>query len=251
MPLRQRIAPVVVAAGIGGALLAPGTALAGTSTVTFNGGCGLLGVGASTQPSTGTLTVVPGSTVTFVNHLGRSAQLMINGAGRGSVPADEQVSVLFRQGRAVVSMLPSCVLESGAPGSVTITVTPVASRSSSPSAVAGPSDEQSTLAGRSPEARTTTKAAPGISVLTPADPLAPRLNGGLPPLEDPGMNVSTDPAAPSLDAVAAVSAAEPAPPARRGAAGLLVFVAAICVAGVSIAATRAIIAQRAIRTLAL
>jgi hypothetical protein len=59
-----------------------------------------------------------------------------------------------------------------------------------------------------------------------------------------------DPAlAPSTDAVA-VGTAVPGPPGRHRPAGLLVFVAAICVVGVSVAATRAIIAQRAIRAIA-
>jgi len=54
---------------------------------------------------------------------------------------------------------------------------------------------------------------------------------------------------PALDSVA-VGTAEPGPASRHGASSLLVLLAGICVVGVSIAATRAIIAQRAIRSVA-
>ncbi|OLE24897.1 MAG: hypothetical protein AUG44_17600 [Actinobacteria bacterium 13_1_20CM_3_71_11] len=73
-PLRHRLASVLAVASIGGGLLAPGTAFAAAPTVTFRGGCGLLGVGASSRPDIGALTVSPGSAVTFVNRLGQSAE---------------------------------------------------------------------------------------------------------------------------------------------------------------------------------
>src|SRR5436309_2464299 len=112
-PLRHRLLPALAAAGIGGTLLAPDTALAAAPAVTFHGGCGLLGVGASSRPDTGALSVPPGGTVTFVNRLGQSADLMINGADRATVPADSQIGVAFRQGRLSVSLVPGCVLGNG------------------------------------------------------------------------------------------------------------------------------------------
>src|SRR2546421_10111475 len=121
---RQRLVPALAAACAGAALLAPGTAFAATSPVAFSGGCGLLGVGASSHPDTGSVTVHAGGTVTFVNHLGQSAHLMINGADRGVVPTNNQVAVLFRQGRVSVTMLPGCLLGGGGDvGAVTVNVT--------------------------------------------------------------------------------------------------------------------------------
>ena len=121
-PLRHRLAPVLAVASIAGALIAPGTALAAAPTVTFHGGCGLLGVGASSRPDYGSVTVAGGGTVTFVNRLGQAADLMINGADRATVPADSQIGVVFRQGRLSVSLVPACLLGGGGAGSVTVTV---------------------------------------------------------------------------------------------------------------------------------
>src|SRR5437773_1809693 len=138
---RQRLAPALAAACAGAALLAPGTAWAGPSTVTFTGDCGLLGVGASSRPDYSSVSVHGGGTVTFVNHLGQAAHLMINGADRGVVPTNNQVAVLFRQGRVRVTMLPGCLVGSGGNvGSVTVTVT---ADSGSPSAAGSPSDRSS------------------------------------------------------------------------------------------------------------
>lgn len=242
-PLRHRLLPALAAAGIGGALLAPGTALAATPTVAFHGGCGLLGVGASSRPDTGGLTVPVGGTVTFVNRLGQSADLMINGSDRATVPSDSQIGVVFRQGRTSVSLVPACLLGGGGAGSVTITVG-AASASSS-----GGANGRTPGGGKSTEARTAPSASPAAGASAAADPAAPA-----PAVDDSGglfgdsTAASPDPV-PTVDTVA-VGPTEPGPPVNRGPAGILVFVAAICVVGVSIAAVRAILAQRAIRAVA-
>jgi len=246
--LRQRLAPALAAACVAGVLLAPGTALAATPTVAFHGGCGLLGVGASSQPDTGAVTVRSGSTVTFVNHLGQAAHLMINGADRGDVPSDNQVAVLFRQGRVSVSLLPGCLVGGGGGvGSVTVTVTPAADPGS-PGTAGSPADRSLHDGGRSPEARATSSAGPMPGVAA-VDPAAPAPAGGAAPSADALTGVAPGAGVPGVDPVA-VGAAEPGPPGRHRPAGLLIFVAGICVVGVSIAATRAIIAQRAIRSVA-
>src|SRR5262245_26439489 len=125
-PLRHRLAPLLTAACLGGVLFGLGTAEAATPTVTFHGGCGLLGVGASSRPDPASLSVSAGASVAFVNQLGQSAELMIDGVHRGSVPADHQVSVAFRAGRVSVSLVPACLLGDGKAGAATITVTPAA-----------------------------------------------------------------------------------------------------------------------------
>ena len=243
--LGQRFAPVLAAACIGGAILLPGVASAGPPTVAFHGNCGLLGVGASSKPDTGSVSVRSGGTVTFVNHLDQSAHLMINGADRGVVPADNQVAVLFRQGRVSVTMLPGCLLGGGGDvGAVTVNVT--ADSASGPGSPAG----RPPGADRSPEARTTPSASPAPSgAAASLDPAVPAPGGGTLPSGD-ALAAGTDGGpAPGMDPVA-VGTAVPGPPGKHRPAGLLVFVAAICVVGVSVAATRAIIAQRAIRAIA-
>jgi len=236
-PLRHRLASVLAVASIGGGLFAPGTAFAAAPTVTFRGGCGLLGVGASSRPDIGALTVSPGSAVTFVNRLGQSADLMINGADRATVPADSQIGVVFRQGRLSVSLVPACLLGNGGAGSVTVTVSSAGSGSA-----AGGSRSRTPQAVKSPEARTAPSPGQSSAAAVPPDPAAAAsADGGS--LADGG--ASPDPV-PTSDTVA-VGSAVPGPPVRKGPAGILVFVAAICVVGVSVAAVRAIIAQRAIR----
>ena len=239
----QRFVPVLAAACIGAALLVPGVAAAAQPTVTFHGDCGLLGVGASSRPDKSAVAVNSGGTVTFVNNLDQSAHLMINGTDRGVVPADNQVAVLFRGGRVSVTMLPGCLLGGGGNvGSVTVNV------ASDPGSGFAGTPGKSPAPGRSPEAKVTASASPAPSGA------AASLNPALPAPGD-GISASGDPlaagagAAPGMDPVA-VGTAVPGPPGRHRPAGLLVFVAAICVVGVSVAATRAIIAQRAIRAIA-
>ncbi len=241
--LRDRLLPVLAVAGIGAATLAPGTAFAATPTVTFHGGCGLLGVGASSRPDTGAVTVAPGGTVTFVNRLDQSADLMINGADRATVPADSQIGVVFRQGRLSVSLVPACLLGAGGAGSVTVLVSSAGTPSASESGSRTPQGAKST------EARTATPGASPSAVAVPPDPSvavpAPDGAGGI---SDDGTPASPD-ALPSSDTVA-VGSVSPGPPVRKGPAGILVFLSAICVVGVSVAAVRTIIAQRVIRAVA-
>jgi hypothetical protein len=249
--LWRRFAPVLVAVGIGGALLAPVPAHAAGSTVTFHGGCGLLGVGvgAVSHPDTSAVTVPAGSTVTFVNRLGESGELMINGASRRTVPADGQVGVVFQPGQASVSLVPACLLGIGGADSVTVTVTPVSSAAPSP----GTSGGRTPAGGKGPaDPADQSLVSTGATPVPPAPALTgSALTGSAPtgsaPTADAGALTSPAPV-PSDDAVAAVGPAVPGPPTRRGPSGALVFTAAICVVGVSIAAGRAIIARRAIRS---
>jgi hypothetical protein len=236
------LAPLLAAACLGGALFSPGTAEAATPTVVFHGDCGLLGVGASSRPDPGSLSVSAGTSVAFVNQLGQSAELMINGADQGSVPADHQVSVAFRAGRVKVSLVPACLLATGGAGVATITVTPAAGPGS-PTGSKPPSDR------RSPDGRTTPTAVgqPTTVPGAPAPPgpaAAPRLDTSVGAIGSDDAN--PDPV-PTTDGVAAVGPARPGPPARHAPSSLLVSVAAICLVGVSIAAVRAVIAQRASR----
>jgi hypothetical protein len=242
--LAQRLVPVLAAACAGAALLAPGIARAAPPLVAFHGGCGLLGVGASSQPDRSSVTVSSGGTVTFVNHLDQSAHLMINGADRGVVPQNNQVAVLFRSGRVSVSMLPGCLLQGGGSvGAVTVTVAAVPDVPS-PSTEGSSAGRPAPTPDRSPSARS---ASPSPSPSEPSAGAASQAPDGAAPSVE--ALAGTGPAvAPSADAV--VGAAVPGPPGRPRPAGLLVVVAGICVVGVSAAAIRVMIAQRAIRAVA-
>ncbi len=234
--LRHRSALVVVAAIAGGALLGPGSASAASPTVTFNGNCGLLGVGASSQPDTTSVTVGAGGSVTFVNHLSQDAQLTINGDGRGTIAKDTAVPVSFT-GPATVALVPSCLLGHGSAGSVSVAVK---AASASPTAPVTP-----TTAGRVPTGKPSAGRSPsGSPSVPPSDSPSPTESLGVIGGANPA---AVDPSPSAGDAVATIGGATPAP-GRHGPSGLLTLVSTICVVGVSIAAIRVIIAQRALRT---
>jgi hypothetical protein len=92
-------------------------------TVTFNGGCGLLGsgLGGKSTPDATRLSVPAGSGVRFANRLGQAAALLLNGAPVGEVPAGGAADVVFREGPVTASMQLDCMLGSPA-GTVTIEV---------------------------------------------------------------------------------------------------------------------------------
>jgi hypothetical protein len=104
------------------------------STVTFSGGCGLLGsgLGAESSPDTTQVSVPAGSEVRFANGLGQDATLRLDGEAAAEVPAGGSADVVFHDGPVTASMQISCLL--GAPaGSVTVEVTPVAEAPEQPS----------------------------------------------------------------------------------------------------------------------
>jgi hypothetical protein len=243
MPLltRHRTALTLVAAVAGGALLGPGAAFAGSPTVTFSGSCGLLGIGASSQPDTGSVTISSGSSVTFVNHLDQPAQLMINNSAATTLAKDTAVPVSFT-GPATVALVPGCLLGHGTPGTVAVGV---GQGSSTPTAGAPTKAGAPTTPGARTSATPSGSRSPGESLSASPSDSSPAPSG----LADPtqaGLAGDFPSALPS-DAVAAVGAATPAP-GRHGPSGLLTLISTVCVVGVSIAAIRVIIAQRALRT---
>lgn len=103
-------------------------------TVTFRGGCGLLGVGASSTPDVTELSVPAGSDLAFANRLGQAAVLRMNGAAAGQVDAGDSAAVRFYHGPATVTMEISCQL--GQPtGAITVEVVPTAASGSSPTSL--------------------------------------------------------------------------------------------------------------------
>jgi hypothetical protein len=100
----------LVAALAGGALLAPGSALASpTPTVTFNGGCGVRGEGAASEPDAVSLAVPAEGLVVFVNHLGATAALLVDDRPAVTLRTNEQVSVVFHHGPVTVKLAPACM----------------------------------------------------------------------------------------------------------------------------------------------
>lgn len=258
-PYPRRPVRALAALVAGGVLLTPGAALAAAPTVTFSGGCGVLGLGASSRPDVSSISVPTGGTVHFVNHLGESAALMVDGTKQISVPDDYEVAATFPHA-ASVTMVPGCLLGHGAPGAVAVNVS--APPASGPARAGTPP-----VGGRSsasPAGRpTSTKTAGQVPAVPGDSPTADEPSSSAGP---PDASVSPDVALPAMpldsasqepalagdpaDPTIAVGSAVPATPAKHGPAGTLVLIAVVCVVGVSIAAIRAIIAQRAIRAAA-
>jgi hypothetical protein len=116
------------AALVGAPLLAGSTASAESAgTVTFSGGCGLLGsgLGANSTPDAAQVSVPAGSGVRFANQLGQPATLRLDGDAAAEVPAGGTADVVFHNGPVSASMEVSCLLGTPA-GTVTVEVSQVA-----------------------------------------------------------------------------------------------------------------------------
>lgn len=243
------LAALALAAAVG-PLLAPLAAAAASSpTVTFTGGCGLLGVGASSQPSTGSVKISANSSVSFVNHLNSSAQLFVNGSSQASLNPDYQVKVSFSSS-ASVSLVPSCLLGTGGAGTVSVKVS-----SPTPGSPTGPAPTTGTPTHASPTAKPSATSSPSAArpSLTPSgvpSGLVPSL--GQSGLAGPsGAAIAAGPTDPASGSpILAVGAATPASSGHQGPDRLLVVISAVCIIGVTIALIRAIVAQRAIRVVA-
>ena len=170
----------VLVAVLSGVLVPAGPARAEAGlTVTFNGGCGVRGAGAASEPDADLLSVPAEATVIFVNHLGQAATLLVDDRSAVTLRANDEVPVVFHHGPVSVKLAPPCVAVADA---VAVDVEVVTAY---------------------PRAAAPTVAAPATSAATAQ---------------------------------------------RHTFSKILVLVAAICVVGVSVATIRAIIAQRAIRT---
>jgi hypothetical protein len=147
-PVRRRQARlllVAAAALAGGALLAGPAAGAGPAgTVTFTGGCGLLGsgLGGTASPDAKRVNLPAGTGLRFANQLGQSAALRLDGEEVVQIPAGGSADVIFHDGPVLASMQISCLLGEPA-NAVTVEVSPAARpepapSTSSPSAAASP-----------------------------------------------------------------------------------------------------------------
>jgi hypothetical protein len=155
-PVRRRQARLLLlaaAALAGGALLAGPAAGAGPAgTVTFTGGCGLLGsgLGGTASPDAEQVHLPAGTELRFTNQLGQSAVLRLDGEEAVQVPAGGSADVIFHDGPVLASMQISCLL--GEPASaVTVEVAPAAGPEPAPSPSAATSPRPSGGSGSLPD----------------------------------------------------------------------------------------------------
>jgi hypothetical protein len=242
----------------------------GGPTVEFSGGSMLNLLVCKSSPSTGKVTVPADTRVTFVNRLGQTATLKVDGKSVSQIGANQAVPVVFHYGPADVSMTFSCgvgVVEEFK--SVGVAVTPVAATKTAPTstsggATAGGARGTGGIAARNgaaPTAKsphggsagTKTSGATGAAANDPAatgtnsegtEPIDPSLLG---PGASSAPLAGAAPSAPGDDQVYVEAAVPASGTPRNGPAGLLALIAAVCVVGVGIAAIRAIIAQRSTR----
>jgi hypothetical protein len=122
---RRRRLTVTVAAALLGAPLLFGSAASAEAdaTVTFHGGCGLLGsgLGARSSPDLTDVSVTVGGTLRFANQLGQPATLRLDGEAVAEVPSGGAAEVVFHDGPVTAAMQLSCLL-GGSAGTVTVAV---------------------------------------------------------------------------------------------------------------------------------
>ncbi|HZN71834.1 MAG TPA: hypothetical protein VFC00_09180 [Micromonosporaceae bacterium] len=245
----RRPALVVAAALLGaGPLLASPAAAAplDAGLVEFTGGPGGLLVGCTSQPSESETPVYANAPVFFRNSLGTRATLKISGQPSETVESGSGVTKTFAES-VVVTMEPQCealaLNRSFDAAAIKVLARPVQNQ---PTQAAPPATGPQVGPGpATPPSAVAAEPVPGDDVASGV--VLPSLDAGGPEsaVDDVG-----DPAAVPPGNTAALDPALAAAPARDGGNGLLALVAAVCVAGVSAAAIRAILSQRASRAAA-
>lgn len=254
LSLRRRSALVLAGVVATAPLWLAAAAHAADQVVTFSGRPDFTEstVSCPSTPDRPTLSVNPGQTVDFVNHLGVAATLMSSTShqdlGRG-----EMVPVTFAATSVPISieMLPHCPLDVGVHDVLIVTVlAPAASPSASASASAPASAPPSPSASPGPSHTATPPKHPGPTKHTPKHRATPSRS---PLVSGAGNGADADPAGPSaaLEPAGAMLFGDPisATPTSRGASGLLTLIATVSVGGVTAAVIRAIVAHRATRSL--
>jgi hypothetical protein len=266
LSFRHRVGLALVAGIATAPLWAAAGAVAATQTVTFSGKP-LLNVGAvscPSRPSVSQLTVSPGTKVNFANRLGEAATLWA-GDSHKHLSNGEMVPVTFTSGPAtiVMQMLPDCSLDLGTHDQMRVVVTaptsgggsgsggsgsgghgvvstPTANEPTAPDHLATPKPSRTKP---SREAEPTPSAPAGLAGDASSDPTSTDGSGNDDPFKAP---------AAADDTAQNVTLGEPVgdTSSTHGASGLLTLIATVSVVGVSAAAIRAIIAQRAARAIA-
>lgn len=184
---RRSLALAAATALVGVPLLAGGpTATAATAesagTVTFSGGCGLLGsgLGANSSPDTEQVRLPAGAGLRFANQLGQAATLRLDGEEAADVPAGGSADVIFHEGPVMATMQIDCLLGESA-GAVTVEVARAPKPRPEPPAGSGTgSSGGSAGAGGDPGAGSSGSAGSGNSQAQPGSPAQPPAGGWWP-----------------------------------------------------------------------
>lgn len=267
---RRAVAMTVAVLGLGGAMLlgAPFASAAETAdanTMSFSGGCGLIGLLAPTsKPDPKTLEVAEGTEMSFVNKLGSKAILHI-GATTVDIDSGATKKITLEDKSVEVAMIPKCVLEHGIFENMQKATITVKGNPDTPDPVdpaATPSNTSKPGATTKPSKTAT--ATPDSGSRPTLDPKRPAAEGAVPP--DAGGNA---PAAGSTPAPAGAPGGGGAPGAgangapgtgafavepvggdvtNSGSTGLLALIATVCLVGVGAAAVRTVASQRSTAT---
>ena len=255
LSLRQRTALVLSGVMVTAPLWAMSMAAGSPTIVTFSGQPILTGaVFCPSTPSVGSITVAPGATVNFADQLGVAATLYA-GDSQTHLTDGQMVPVTFGTGPTIVQMqmVPDCNLDLGTHGTMTVTVTPPPAGSGTTrgsGGAGGPTRAATPGASRSaqppantPKPEHTTPAAQPSEGGVGGVPGGPTRGAGSGALATPGPRETAKSGSVRLGPP--VASDEPS----RGASGLLTLIATVSLVGVSAAAIRAIVAQRASRAL--
>ncbi|MEV0647986.1 hypothetical protein AB0I28_22240 [Phytomonospora sp. NPDC050363] len=261
---RRSVAMTVSVLGLGGAMLL-GTPFASAEettdgkSVTFDGGCGLLGlVAPSSKPDPAELEVLAETKVTFTNDLGRDAVLHI-GSTTVDVPKDESKVVTLDAKSVEVAMIPDCMLEHGLfekMEKATITVKGSTAPPDDVDPTQPPGDDNGGGSGDGGDDEGKPADAPDSGNRPEVDTDRPVAEGAVPP--DSGAKAPDDgngPAAPVGGNTPGAGtgsgpgndfAVEPVggDVTNSGSTGLLALIATVCLVGVGAAAVRTVAQQR-------
>ena len=210
------------------------------------------------KPSVGSISVPAEAKVIFVNNLGQSATLQIDGEDSGLLGSGEAVEVQFHRGPVLVAMVPECLFSMAGdfkPVKVQVGLAQTGPQtpppSASPGPTIGPTGPSPTTGGSnasptpSQSQSGTPSGSPMPGVVDPTDP--ERANDEVLFPVDP-----TDGGPPTSGADSATVVRNPdgftalrTGTRDRGMIGLLAIIATVCVVGAVAGAIRAIITQRA------
>lgn len=249
---KTMLAKTVAVAAFGLTLFAaaPASAEETTADVTFDGGCGLIGITASSKPDKATLTVDKDAEVSFKNDLGADATLYV-GSATVDVGKGKTIEVAISKS-AEVKMLPKCwygraLLEDMGAMTISVKDSPEAPAPVKPSPSSTPPKKPSTGS---------TPGVPAEGAQPSVDGKRPVADGAVPP--DAGEAAPTG-AVPSQapagtdqqpvsdnndhgDAFAVEPVGGDATPS--GSTGLLALIATVALVGVGAAAVRTVASQR-------
>ncbi|MGC9667032.1 hypothetical protein ACNTMW_10820 [Planosporangium sp. 12N6] len=258
---RRTAGAAVVAALVAGPVLVASAAYAAEGQrVDFTGGSVLGLVVCRSEPSVARLAVPAESRVVFINRLGQPAMLRVDGRPVVRVGANQAAPVVFHHGPVSVSMTFACgagVMERFSPVSVSVT----AARAATPAPSTTPPPTTGPTVGVTGGAPVPTRGgATGRPVASPARAARGTATAGPGPVGAPTTTPSPT-TGPSTEARPATGGVSPGPggdgnsvavqpvvtasgATGDSASGPLALFAAICVIGVTVAVTRAIISKR-------